>query len=107
MKGALHEFERKFPSRAGALGPSESIPISVEPVNDSFRTIGIRSHSPPISVAEPVSTLNTPRDAGSLSQLRKRKRGERCCDAGFRTTVQAGADAGRLRVIIARGKSTA
>ena len=58
----------------GALPPSSSdsfftvpahcaistLPVSVEPVNESLRTIGFEVSSPPISVADPVMTLNTP-----------------------------------------------
>jgi ParB family chromosome partitioning protein len=35
-------------------------PISVEPVKDSLRTIGLLVSSPPMSPALPVTTLNTP-----------------------------------------------
>ncbi len=58
----------------GALPPSSSetffsvpahcaisfLPISVEPVKVSLRTIGLEVISAPSSVAEPVTTLNTP-----------------------------------------------
>jgi hypothetical protein len=37
------------------------LPISVEPVKDSLRTIGLAVISPPMSRgASPVTTLNTP-----------------------------------------------
>ena len=62
--------------------------------------------SPPISVADPVMTLNTPggtpaRSASSASASAENG----VCDAGFSTTVQPAAIAGpALRVIIASGK---
>ena len=59
----------------GALPPSSSdsflsvpahcsmsfLPIAVEPVKVTLRTIGFDVISPPIAVAEPVTTLKTPR----------------------------------------------
>ena len=83
-----------------------SLPISVEPVNDSLRTIGLLVSSPPISDADPVMTLNTPfgtpaRSASSASASAENG----VCDAGLSTTVQPAAIAGpALRVIIASGK---
>ena len=35
-------------------------PTSVEPVNDSLRTIGFALSSPPIAFESPVTTLSTP-----------------------------------------------
>ena len=104
----------------GALPPSSSdsfltvaahcaistLPTSVDPVNDSFLTIGLAVSSPPISLAEPVTTLKTPfgrpaRSASSASASAENG----VCDAGFTTTVQPAAIAGpALRVIIASGK---
>src|SRR5207237_2250954 len=37
-----------------------SLPVSVDPVNDSLRTTGWLVSSAPISVAEPVTTLRPP-----------------------------------------------
>src|SRR5262249_46710950 len=104
----------------GALPPSSSdnflivpahcaintFPISVDPVNESFLTIGFDVSSPPISFAGPVKTLNTPlgmpaRSANSASASAEKG----VCAAGFSTTVQPAAIAGpALRVIIASGK---
>src|SRR6478752_454894 len=104
----------------GALPPSSSdtffivlahcaisdLPTAVEPVNDSFRTVGFDVSSAPISAADPVTTLNTPlgtpaRSASSASASAENG----VCDAGFNTTVQPAARAGpAFRVIIARGK---
>ena len=104
----------------GALPPSSSesflivpahcaistLPIAVDPVNDSFRTTGFAVSSPPISAAGPVMTLKTPlgkpaRSASSASASAENG----VCDAGFSTTVQPAASAGpAFRVIIASGK---
>ncbi len=37
------------------------LPIAVEPVKVTLRTLGFDVISPPIAVAEPVTTLKTPR----------------------------------------------
>src|SRR5260370_871955 len=37
-----------------------TLPISVEPVNESLRTTGLEVSSAPISFAEPVTILRTP-----------------------------------------------
>jgi hypothetical protein len=71
-----------------------------------LRTIGFDVSSPPISPAEPVTTLNTPfgRPARSPSSA-SAKAENGVCDAGFNTTVHPAAIAGpALRVIIASGK---
>lgn len=83
-------------------------PISVEPVNDSLRTSGLLVSSPPISPAEPVTTLNTPagipaRRASSASASAENG----VWLAGLSTIVQPAASAGpALRVIIAEESST-
>ncbi len=83
-----------------------SLPTSVEPVKESFFTIGFDVISPPISDADPVTTLSTPlgtpaRSASSASASAENG----VCDAGFSTTVHPAASAGpALRVIIASGK---
>src|SRR5581483_514392 len=58
-RGVAAEFERDLLDRAGALLIS-SLPISVEPVKVSLRTIGLEVISPPISPALPVTQENTP-----------------------------------------------
>src|SRR5439155_21180789 len=104
----------------GALPPSSSesfltvlahcaisvLPVSVDPVNESLRTVGLLVSSAPISDAAPVMTLNTPfgtpaRSASSTSASAENG----VCEAGFNTTVQPAAIAGpALRVIMASGK---
>src|SRR5215472_17173654 len=104
----------------GALPPSSSdsflivlahcaistLPVSVDPVNESLRTMGFEVSSAPISAADPVITLKTPlgtpaRSASSASASAENG----VCDAGLRTTAQPAAMAGAaLRVIIASGK---
>ena len=104
----------------GALPPSSSdnfltvpahcaisfLPISVDPVKVSLRTVGLLVISPPIAAAEPVTTLKTPggmpaRRASSASASAENG----VCVAGFSTIVQPAASAGpALRVIMAAGK---
>ena len=104
----------------GALPPSSSdsfftvrahcairiFPVSVDPVNDSFRTSGLDVSSPPTSDALPVMTLKTPfgtpaRSASSASASAENG----VCEAGFNTTVHPTATAGpAFRVIMASGK---
>ena len=104
----------------GALPPSSSdtfltvpahafistLPISVEPVKVSLRTMGLEVSSSPTSRAEPVTTLNTPLGMPARSASSASARAENgVALAGFATTVQPAASAGaHLRVIIAMGK---
>src|SRR6202023_3985267 len=104
----------------GALPPSSSdnfltvpahcaintFPISVEPVKETVRTIGLEVSSPPISLAAPVSTLNTPFGTPARSARSAKARAENgVCDAGFTTTVHPAPKAGpTFRVIMAKGK---
>src|SRR5215510_9090390 len=83
-----------------------SLPVSVDPVNDNLRTVGLEVSSAPISGADPVMTLNTPFGTPARSASSARASAENgVCDAGFKTTVQPDAIAGpALRVIIASGK---
>ena len=82
------------------------LPISVDPVNVSLRTVGLLVISPPMAAAEPVTTLKTP---GGMPARRARSASASAengvCVAGFSTMVQPAASAGpALRVIIAAGK---
>ncbi|MNZ26189.1 hypothetical protein D3C78_433730 [compost metagenome] len=81
-------------------------PISVEPVNDSLRTIGLPVSSLPMSPALPVTTLSTPAGIPARVASSTRARAEYgVCEAGLSTMVQPAARAGpALRVIIAAGK---
>src|SRR3954471_23452525 len=83
-----------------------SLPISVEPVNESFRTLGLDVISPPISVAEPVTQEKTPFGTPARSASSQRASAENgVWLAGFSTIVHPAASAGpALRVIIAAGK---
>ena len=62
--------------------------------------------SPPISAADPVTTLSTPGGSPARSASAASASAENgVCDAGLTTTVQPAASAGpTLRVIIAMGK---
>src|SRR4029079_13798592 len=83
-----------------------SRPTSVDPVNDSFRTVGFAHISLPIDGASPVMTFSTPggkppRSASSASANAEYG----VASAGLMTTVQPAASAGdTLRVIIEHGK---
>ena len=91
----------------GALPPSSSdsfftvaahcaistLPTSVDPVNDSFATIGLDVSSPPISAADPVTTLKTPFGMPARSaELRQRQRRERRLRRGLQHDRAAGGD---------------
>src|SRR6478752_8431141 len=104
----------------GALPPSSSdtfltvpahcsisnLPISVEPVKVSLRTIGFEVISPPISFDPPVTQEKTPFGTPARSANSHRAKAENgVAVAGFSTIVQPAANAGpALRVIIAAGK---
>jgi hypothetical protein len=83
-----------------------SLPVRVEPVKLSLRTVGFEVSSPPMATASPVTTLKTPAGMPARSARTARARAERgVCGAGFRTTVQPAARAGdTLRVTMAFGK---
>src|SRR3954464_72594 len=107
-------------TRKGALPPSSSEsfltvsahwrmstrPVSVEPVKESLRTVGLAHHSLPMALESPVRMLITPlgipaRSASSASASAENG----VCPAGLMTTLQPAASAGpALRVIIALGK---
>ncbi len=83
-----------------------SLPISVEPVKLSLRTIGFSVSSPPRTRAWPVMTLSTPFGMPARSASSASARAESgVWEAGLITTGQPAASAGaHLRVIIAAGK---
>ena len=82
------------------------LPISVEPVKVSLRTMGFDVISPPIAAAEPVTTLKTPFGVPARSASSANASAENgVWLAGLTTMVQPAASAGpALRVIIAEGK---
>src|SRR6187402_3024799 len=106
MNGALPPSSSEIFLIVGATCFISSRPTSVDPVNDTLRTIGFAHISPPIDGASPVMTLSTPggnpaRCASSASA--KAEYG--VASAGLITTVQPAASAGEtLRVIIEHGK---
>ncbi len=83
-----------------------SLPTAVEPVKLSLRTSGLAVNSGPISVAGPVTTLNTPGGMPARSASRARASAEKGVRAaGLTTTGQPAARAGAaLRVIMDEGK---
>ena len=106
MNGALPPSSSEIFFTVPAHWRIKSLPISVEPVKESLRTMGLAVSSPPIAAASPVTTLSTPlgkpaRDASSA--IASAESG--VCSAGLATTVHPAASAGAiLRVIIAIGK---
>ena len=82
------------------------LPISVEPVKVSLRTIGLAVISSPMAPEAPVTTLKTPAGMPARSPSSARARAEKgVAVAGLTTMVQPAARAGpALRVIMAAGK---
>ena len=71
------QFQRRFFTVAAHCAIS-NLPISVEPVKVSLRTIGFEVISPPISVAEPGDDgEHALRHAGALGQFAQRQRRKR------------------------------
>src|SRR5262245_65274892 len=106
MKGALPPSSRESFLMVPAHWAMRTLPTSVEPVKESFLTVGLDVSSAPISLAEPVTTLNTPLGTPARSDSSARASAENgVCAAGLSTTVQPEAIAGpALRVIMASGK---
>ena len=106
MKGALPPSSSESFLIVGATCFISNLPISVDPVKESLRTVGLEVISPPIAAALPVTTLSTPggkpaRCASSASASAENG----VASAGLMTTVQPAASAGAtLRVIIEDGK---
>ncbi len=106
MKGALPPNSIDVFLTDLAHCSSRILPISVEPVKVSLRTSGLPVISPPIWVAEPVMTLNTPAGMPARCASSASARAENgVWVAGFSTIGQPAASAGpALRVIMADGK---
>ena len=106
MKGALPPSSRLTFFTVDAHCDMSSLPTSVDPVNDSLRTVGFEVSSAPIGPDGPVMTLTTPGGMPARSASSASARAENgVCDAGRMTTGQPAARAGaHLRVIIAAGK---
>src|SRR5580704_15329661 len=106
MKGALPPSSSDSFFTVPAHCSISSLPISVEPVKVSLRTIGFDVISPPISLAAPVTQEKTPAGTPARSASSHSASAENgVCVAGFSTIVQPAAKAGpHLRVIIAAGK---
>src|SRR5437868_4159616 len=75
-----------------ALCSINFLPTSVEPVNVTFLTIGLDVISPPIALAEPVTTENTPFGTPARSARTARANADRGVSlAGLTTMVQPAA----------------
>ena len=106
MKGALPPSSSDIFFTVPAHCAINFLPISVEPVNVSLRTVGFEVISPPIAAADPVMTLNTPLGMPARWPSSANARAEYgVWVAGLQTMVHPAASAGpALRVIIAAGK---
>src|SRR5689334_22084521 len=105
MKGALQPSSSDSFFTVLAHWAMSTLPIAVEPVKEILRTTGFEVSSPPTSVADPVTTLNTPGGRPARAARTASASAEYgVCDAGLTTTVQPAASAGpTFRVIIAMG----
>ena len=106
MNGALPPSSIEVFLTVAAHCSISNLPISVEPVKVSLRTIGFEVISPPISPAPPVTQENTPAGTPARSASSHKASAENgVAVAGLSTIVQPAASAGpHLRVIIAAGK---
>src|SRR6267154_1759050 len=106
MNGALPPSSSETFLTVPAHCSINSLPISVEPVKVSLRTIGFEVISPPISVAPPVTQEKTPFGTPARSASSQSAKAEKgVAVAGFNTIVQPAARAGpHFLVIIAAGK---
>ena len=109
MNGALPPSSSETFLTWSAAWRISSLPISVEPVKLSLRTIGLLVSSPPIAGASspsPVTTLNTPAGTPARSPSSAIASADSgVCSAGLSTIVQPAASAGAaLRAGIAAGK---
>src|SRR5690606_35062148 len=108
MNGALPPSSSESFLIVSADWRSRMRPTSVEPVNDTLRTVGfVHISSPIFDDCEPVTTmLKTPGGKPACSASSTSASADSgVAPAGFATTVQPAAKAGAtLRVIIAIGK---
>src|SRR5262249_30116298 len=95
MNGALPPSSSYTFFTADAYCAIRTLPTSVDPVNEIFRTSGFAVSSPPTSAAEPVTTLSTPFGTPARSASAASASAENgVCEAGLATTVQPAASAG-------------
>src|SRR3982751_2135771 len=106
MKGALPPSSIDVFLTVPAHCSISNLPISVEPVKVSLRTMGFEVISPPISLAPPVTQEKTPFGTPARSANSHNASAEYgVAVAGFSTIVQPAGKAGpHFRVIIAAGK---
>src|SRR6202043_409020 len=102
MNGALPPNSIEVFLTVAAHCSISNLPISVEPVKVSLRTIGFEVISPPISEEPPVTQEKTPFGTPARSASSHKANAENgVAVAGFSTIVQPAARAGPdLRVII-------
>src|SRR5450830_73864 len=106
MKGALPPSSSDNFLMLEAHCCINSLPIAVEPVKLSLRTMGLLVISPPMASGAPVTTLKTPAGTPARSANTASASAEKgVASAGLSTIGQPAANAGpALRVIIAAGK---
>src|SRR3954469_10237238 len=105
-KGALPPNSIEVFFTVAAHCSISNLPISVEPVKVSLRTVGLEVISPPISPDVPVTQEKTPFGTPARSASSHKASAENgVAVAGFNTIVHPAASAGpALRVISAAGK---
>ena len=106
MKGALPPSSSETFFTVEAHWAISCLPISVEPVKETLRTMGLVVSSLPMAPESPVMTLKTPAGSPACSPSSASASAEKgVALAGLSTTVQPAARAGpALRVIMAAGK---
>ena len=106
IKGALPPSSIDVFLRVGTHCASSNFPTSVDPVNDSLRTIGLLVSSLPISDELPTTTFNTPSGMPArLASSASASADKGVSLAGLMTIEHPAASAGAaFRVIIALGK---
>ena len=106
MNGALPPSSSETFFSVSAAWRISNLPVRVEPVNDSLRTMLDACSAPPIATASPETMLNTPAGMPACSaSTAKAKADNGVSSDGLRIIVQPAASAGpTLRVTIASGK---
>src|SRR5438034_2827400 len=106
MNGALPPSSSEIFLTVGATCCISKRPISVDPVNESLRTVGFAHISAPIADALPVTILSTPGGKPARCAISANASAEYgVASAGLMTTVHPEASAGEtFRVIIDVGK---
>ena len=105
-KGAWPPSSRLAFLPASAQRAASSFPVAIEPVNESWRTAGVRVNTSPIGAGSPQTRFSTPGGKPAAWKISNSSTAESgVCSAGLSTTVLPAASAGAsLRVTIELGK---